>query len=399
MSMVKHSIADLTRSELVGKSVLVRVDFNVPVLNGDILDDSRIRAALPTINYIVEHGARCILVSHMGRPKGQVCDSLRLDQVAERLSELVDHTVLKLDDCIGDGVVKTIRERKDVDIFMLENVRFYSEEMDNDSMFAKRIAELGDLFVQDAFGAVHRAHASTQGVSAFLPTYAGFLVTKELQYLGDALTSPEQPFIAIVGGAKVSSKIGVLSHLLSVADCLVIGGAMAFTFLRAQGYQIGKSLCEEDKCDEALALLSEAKRLNKVVILPVDVVVSDSISECSTHQEVSVASIGESDIGVDIGSKSLRAIKDILSTAKTVIWNGPLGVFEIDAFSKGTCDVARYLAELDAVTIVGGGDSVAAVKKVGKERKMTHISTGGGACLEYLEGKVLPGVACIGNKV
>ncbi len=395
--MQKQSITQLSKKELAGKSVLVRVDFNVPIQDGNITDDSRIQAAIPTIKYILNNQGRCILASHLGRPKG-VDKSLSLNIVGQHLSKLLNLDVVTLTDCVGESVQVEIDNNKTAEVILLENVRFYKEETNNDSEFSKQLAAIADIFVQDAFGAVHRAHASTEGVAHFLPTYAGLLVEKELAYLGNILTTPKRPFVAIVGGAKVSSKIGVLSHLLSVVDTLIIGGGMAFTFLKAQGKEIGKSLCEDDKCDLALQLIEQAKSLGKQILLPEDIVVAEACEQNTHNFVVDVDNIPQTHMGLDAGPKSIASIKSIITSAQTVLWNGPLGVFEIAPFDQGTCAVAECLAECSATTIIGGGDSVAAVHKVGKADKMDHISTGGGACLEFLEGKELPGIACIGNK-
>ena len=395
--MHKLSIEDL--HDFKNKKVLVRVDFNVPIQDGVITDDSRIQAALPTLNYILERGGTCIVATHLGRPKGKVVDDLRLNLIAKHLECLVHYPMLKLDDCIGDSVQEKINNRTDIYLFLLENVRFYNEETQNDAKFAKQLASLADVFVQDAFGVVHRAHASTEGVSQFLPSFSGLLVNKELNYLQGALSDPKRPFVAIVGGSKVSTKLGVLKHLLDKVDELIIGGAMAFTFLKALGYNVGKSLCEDDKCEIALELLEKAKRLNKQIILPKDVVVSDDFKGNGVIKTVSVDAIPSELMGLDVGPISLSEIKQSLQGAQTVIWNGPLGVFEVDVFSKGTCEIARVLANSKATSIVGGGDSVAAVKKTGVSDKMDHISTGGGACLEFLEGKTLPGIACLKERV
>jgi phosphoglycerate kinase len=395
--MHKSSIEDL--HDIKDKKVLIRVDFNVPIQDGIITDDSRIKAALPTLNYILERGGTCIVATHLGRPKGQVIDELRLNLIAKHLKSLIHYPMLKLNDCVGDSVQDQIQNRTDIKVFLLENLRFYNEETQNDTKFAKQLASLADIFVQDAFGVVHRAHASTEGVSQFLPSFSGLLVNKELNYLQGALSDPKRPFIAIVGGSKVSTKLGVLKHLLDKVDELIIGGAMAFTFLKALGFNVGKSLCEDDKCDIALELIEKANQLNKHIILPKDVVVSDDFKGNGTIEIVSVDAIPAEMMGLDIGPVSLAEIKQSLEKAQTVIWNGPLGVFEVDAFSNGTCEVARALADSAAISIVGGGDSVAAVNKTGVSDKMDHISTGGGACLEFLEGKTLPGIACLKERV
>lgn len=394
--MQKLSIEDLT--DIKDKKFLVRVDFNVPMQDGVITDDSRIVASIPTLNYLLKRGGICIVATHLGRPNGEIVDSLRLNTVAEHLKTLLEYPLIKLDDCIGDSVKNEIQTNTVAKLFLLENVRFYKEETQNDTEFAKQLASLADYFVQDAFGVVHRAHASTEGISKFLPAYSGLLVNKELNYLQGALSKPERPFVAIVGGAKVSTKLGVLTHLLQTVDELIIGGAMAFTFLKALGFKVGKSLCEDDKCEIALDLLNQAKKLNKKIQLPTDVIVSDDFKGNGTIRSVTVENIPENMMGLDIGKNSLEEVKRSVQNAQTVIWNGPLGVFEVEEFSYGTCEVAKSLALSDAISIVGGGDSVAAINKTGVAEQMNHISTGGGACLEFLEGKELPGIACLGDK-
>jgi len=396
--MQKASIDDLNKEDLNNKTVLIRVDFNVPLENGNITDDSRIKAALPTLNYLINQGARCVIVSHLGRPKGKKETSLSLAPIAKHLATLINKNVLMCDDSIGNNIKETIKKRHDIALFLLENIRFYKEEENDDDNFSKELASLADIFVQDAFGTAHRAHASTAGVAKYLPSYTGLLVKKELSFLQNVFDQPERPLLAIVGGAKVSTKIGVLNHLLETVDYLVIGGAMAFTFLKAQGYPVGKSLCENDKCDLALALLNKAITLNKSILLPLDLVVSTSLNNLDDITIVNADTIPENTMGLDIGPKTIEAIESLIKLSKTVLWNGPLGVFEIDAFSKGTCEVAKQLATSNAITIIGGGDSVAAVHKVNQAKFMSHISTGGGACLEYLEGKELPGIACIKEK-
>ncbi|HBN08177.1 MAG TPA: phosphoglycerate kinase [Cyanobacteria bacterium UBA8530] len=391
---MKKTIKDL--SDLKGKRVLVRVDFNVPLKEGRITDDTRIRAALPTIEHLRQKGARVILVSHLGRPKG-VTENLRLDPIAKRLSELLKNEVKKVEDSVGASVKAAVDSMKEGEVLLLENIRFYPEEEKNDPEFAKKLAENADIFVNDAFGTAHRAHASTAGVAKFLPAVAGFLMQKEIETMGKALEKPERPFVAIIGGAKVSSKIGVIENLLEKVDYLVLGGGMIFTFYRAQGYSTGKSLVEEDKIELAKKLLASGDKL----VLPVDVVIGDSIEADHADGMVPPANIPSDKIGLDIGPKSAAQIAEILSKAKTVIWNGPMGVFENPAFAAGTEEVAKALAAATArgaVTIVGGGDSVAAVEKMKVADKMTHVSTGGGASLEFLEGLELPGVACLEDK-
>tara|TARA_Y100000748_G_C15501824_1_gene490423 strand:+ start:2368 stop:3567 length:1200 start_codon:yes stop_codon:yes gene_type:complete len=396
--MQKTSIEDLSKEELNNKIVLIRVDFNVPFENGIITDDSRIKAALPTLEYLLQQGARCVIASHLGRPKGKKDPSLSLAPIASHLSTLIKQDVFMCNDSIGNQIKETIKKQNDTKLFLLENVRFYEEEENNNETFAKELASLADIFVQDAFGTAHRAHASTAGIANYLPAYAGLLVKKELTFLQGVFDQPEKPLLAIVGGAKVSTKIGVLNHLLDTVDYLVIGGGMAFTFLKAQGYAIGKSLCEDDKCDLALALLDKALTLNKSILLPLDLVVSTAIDDTDSSYIVDAQNIPENTMGLDVGPQTIEAIESLIKLSKTVLWNGPLGVFEVEAFSKGTCEVAKQLATSNAITIIGGGDSVAAVHKVNQAKFMSHISTGGGACLEYLEGKELPGIACLKEK-
>lgn len=394
--MTKKTVRDI---DVAGKRVLVRVDFNVPLdKNGKVADDTRIRAALPTINYLIEQKAKVILASHLGRPKGKVDEKYKMDPVAARLSELLGRTVVKVDDCVGDAPRAAIEQMQPGDVILLENVRFYPEEEKNDEKFARRLAELADIFVNDAFGAAHRAHASTEGVAEFLPAVAGFLMEKELEMLGRLLAAPERPFVAIIGGAKVSDKIAVISNLLGKVDTLIIGGGMANTFLKAQGYDVGKSLLEIDKVDLAKGLMTEAKGKGVKLLLPVDVVVAPGAAPDAEQKTVPVDQIPAEWMALDIGPESVKRFTGELKTAKTVVWNGPMGVFEMEAFARGTEAIARALAEIDATTVVGGGDSVSAVKKAGVAGKVTHISTGGGASLEFLEGKQLPGVVALQDK-
>lgn len=398
--MSKKTIANLTAADLSGKRVLVRADFNVPLNDaGEISDDTRIRAALPTINDLVGKGAKVILSSHMGRPKGQVKEGLRLNPIAARLSELLGKPVKKFDDCIGDAVTAGINAMQSGDIALLENVRFYNEETDNDPAFAEKLAANADIFVNDAFGTAHRAHASTEGVTKYLsPSVAGLLIEKELEYLQNAIENPKKPLAAIVGGSKVSSKIGVIETLLDKVDKLFIGGGMIFTFYKARGLSVGKSLVEEDKLDLAKALEAKAKEKGVDLLLPTDVVVADNFAPDANDQTVSVEAIPDGWMGLDIGPDSIKVFEEALKECKSVIWNGPMGVFEFDKFAKGTEAIANALAaltETGATTIIGGGDSVAAVEKVGVAAQMSHISTGGGASLELLEGKVLPGIAAL----
>ncbi|MBD2149172.1 phosphoglycerate kinase [Pseudanabaena sp. FACHB-1277] len=397
--MAKKNLTSLTSADLAGKKVLVRVDFNVPQdENGKITDDTRIRAALPTIQYLAEAGARVILTSHFGRPKG-VTEGLRLTAVAARLSELLGKPVVKTDDCIGDVVAAQVDALSNGDVALLENVRFYAEEEKNDPEFAKKLASLADIYVNDAFGTAHRAHASTEGVTKYIDTaVAGFLLDKELQYLSGAIDNPQRPLAAIIGGSKVSSKIGVIETLLDKVDVLLIGGGMIFTFYKARGLSVGKSLVEEDKLDLAKALEAKAKERGVKLLLPTDVVVADNFKPDAESQTVSIENIPDGWMGLDIGPDSVKLFQDALADCKSVIWNGPMGVFEFDKFAVGTEAIAHTLAgltETGTITIIGGGDSVAAVEKVGVAEKMSHISTGGGASLELLEGKVLPGIAAL----
>jgi phosphoglycerate kinase len=395
----KKSIASLSAADLSGKRVLVRADFNVPVDDaGNITDDTRIRAALPTIKDLTSKGAKVILCSHFGRPKG-VDEKLRLTPVAKRLSELLGQTVVKCDDCIGDEVAGKIAAMANGQVALLENVRFYPEEEKNDPEFAKKLAANADLYVNDAFGTAHRAHASTEGVTKYLsPSVAGYLIEKELEYLQNAIEKPQKPLAAIVGGSKVSSKIGVIETLLDKCDKLFLGGGMIFTFYKARGLNVGKSLVEEDKLELARALEAKAKERGVQLLLPTDVVVADNFSPDANSQIVNINNIPDGWMGLDIGPDSLKVFQAALADCKTVIWNGPMGVFEFDKFAAGTEGIAHTLADISktgAITIIGGGDSVAAVEKVGLADQMSHISTGGGASLELLEGKVLPGIAAL----
>lgn len=398
--MVKRTVATLSAADLAGKRVLVRNDFNVPLDDqGKITDDTRIRAALPTIQDLTSKGAKVILSSHFGRPKGKVVDSMRLTPVAERLSELLGQPVIKCDDCIGDGVAAAIAGMQNGQVALLENVRFYAEEEANDPEFAQKLAANADLYVNDAFGTAHRAHASTEGVTKYLsPSVAGYLIEKELQYLQSAIENPQRPLAAIVGGSKVSSKIGVIETLLEKVDKLLIGGGMIFTFYKARGLSVGKSLVEEDKLELAKALEIKAKEKGVDLLLPTDVVVADNFAADANAQTVSVEAIPDGWMGLDIGPDSIQVFQSALAQCKSVIWNGPMGVFEFDKFAQGTEAIAHTLAQLTGqgvTTIIGGGDSVAAVEKVGVADQMSHISTGGGASLELLEGKELPGIAAL----
>ncbi|MGL5196189.1 MAG: phosphoglycerate kinase [Chroococcales cyanobacterium] len=398
--MPKKTVANLSASDLSGKRVLVRADFNVPLDDaGNITDDTRIRAALPTIQDLTGKGAKVILCSHFGRPKGQVNEKMRLTPVAKRLSELLGKEVIKCDDCIGDEVASKVQGMENGQVALLENVRFYAEEEKNDPEFAKKLASVADLYVNDAFGTAHRAHASTEGVTHYLsPAVAGSLMEKELQYLKGAIEEPQRPLAAIIGGSKVSSKIGVIETLLEKCDKLLLGGGMIFTFLKARGISVGNSLVEDDKLELAKSLEAKAKERGVAMLLPTDVVIADKFGADANTEIVSVENIPDGWMGLDIGPDSVKTFQDALADCKTVIWNGPMGVFEIDKFAKGTEAIAHTLSELTpkgTTTIIGGGDSVAAVEKVGLADKMSHISTGGGASLELLEGKELPGVAAL----
>lgn len=397
--MSKKSIANLTAADLAGKRVFVRVDFNVPLDNGAITDDTRIRAALPTIQDLLGKGAKVILGSHFGRPKGKVVESMRLTPVGDRLSELLGQPVVKCDDCIGADVAEKIAALDNGQVALLENLRFHAGEEGNDAEFAQALAANADLYVNDAFGTAHRAHASTEGVTHFLsPNVAGYLIEKELQFLQGAIEAPKRPLVAIVGGSKVSSKIGVIETLLDKCDKLIIGGGMIFTFYKAQGISTGKSLVEEDKLELATTLMAKAKEKGVEFLLPTDVVVADNFAPDANAQTVSINAIPDGWMGLDIGPDSVKTFQAALEGCGTVIWNGPMGVFEFEKFAQGTEAIANTLAGLTGsgtVTIIGGGDSVAAVEKVGVAEKMSHISTGGGASLELLEGKVLPGIAAL----
>ena len=397
--MSKKTIANLSAADLAGKRVLVRVDFNVPLDNGTISDDTRIRAALPTIKELITNGAKVILCSHMGRPKGKVVESMSLKPVAARLSELLGQAVTMCDDCVGDSVTAAIAKLDNGQVALLENLRFHAEEEGNDPEFAKQLAANADLYINDAFGTAHRAHASTEGVTHHLsPSVAGYLIEKELQYLQAAIENPQRPLAAIIGGSKVSSKIGVIETLLDKCDKLLIGGGMIFTFYKARGLSVGKSLVEEDKLELAKSLEAKAKEKGVDLLLPTDVVLADNFAPDANAKTTSIENIEDGWMGLDIGPDSVEVFKNALADCKAVIWNGPMGVFEFDKFAVGTEAIANTLAELTGTgttTIIGGGDSVAAVEKVGVAEKMSHISTGGGASLELLEGKTLPGIAAL----
>jgi len=369
------------------KKVIVRADFNVPLdkKTNDITDDKRIRESLPTIRFLIERGAKVILCSHLGRPNGKIVEPLRMDKIADRLQQLLNKKVKKLDDCIGDYIKQEISKMKDRDIIVLENLRFHPEEEANDDDFSKQLGELADLYVNDAFGTCHRAHASTYGIAKYLKSAAGFLVEKELNVMGKAMESPQRPFIGILGGVKVSDKIKLIENLLAKVDKLLLGGAMIFTFYKSQGVNVGLSKVDKDGIDLAKKILKDSK-----IVLPVDVVAADKFDADANAKVADVNSIPNKWMGLDIGPETIRKYEEILNGAKTVIWNGPLGVFEFDKFANGTKEIAKFLSGLKAVTIIGGGDSAAAVEKFGYADKLTHVSTGGGASLEFFEGKKLP---------
>lgn len=394
---MKKTVKDV---DVRSKRVLVRVDYNVPLdANGNVSDDKRITASLPTINYLLEQGARIILCSHLGRPKGEVKKEFSLAPVAKRLKELLPNVnIYFASDCIGEEAQQKAAALKDGEILLLENLRFHKEEEKNDPEFAKKLASLAEIYVSDAFGTVHRAHASTAGVAAYLPAVAGFLIGKELSIMGGALENPERPFVAILGGAKVADKIGVITNLLNKCDTLLIGGGMAYTFFKAMGYEIGDSLLDAESIDLAKQLMETAKEKGVKLLLPVDTVVAKAFAADAEHMTVSANAIPAGWQGLDIGEKTRELFAAEIKNAKTVIWNGPMGVFEFPEFAKGTEAVAKACAECGGTTIIGGGDSASAVKKLGYAEKMTHISTGGGASLEFLEGKVLPGVAALNDK-
>ena len=391
--MDKKTVRDL---DVAGKKVLVRVDFNVPLNDkGEITDDTRITASLPTIQYLLEQKAAVILMAHLGRPKGQVKPELSLAPVAKHLGKLLGKKILFAPDCVGEAAQAAASKLKPGHILLLENLRFHKEEEKNDMEFAEKLASLADLYVNDGFGVSHRAHASVEGVTHFLPAAAGFLLEKEIQYVGQAVTNPLHPFVAIIGGAKVSDKIGVISNLLDKVDTLLIGGGMANTFLAAQGYKMGKSLVEEDKLDLAKELLAKAKKNKVNMLLPTDLVMAAAFAPDAEHVTEKVKNLNQAYMALDIGAETSKTYAEALADAKMIVWNGPMGVFEMDAFCKGTEAVAKAVAKSRATSIVGGGDSVAAIEKLGLAKRITHISTGGGASLEYLEGKVLPGVAAL----
>ncbi|MFR0922752.1 MAG: phosphoglycerate kinase [Clostridia bacterium] len=394
--MNKKTVKDI---DLKGKKVFVRCDFNVPMdENQNITDNTRIKAALPTIKYLLEQNCKIILASHLGRPKGEVKPEYSLKPVAKELSKLLGKEVIMANDVIGEDATTKAENLKEGEMLLLENVRFHKEETDNDPEFAKKLASMAEIFVNDAFGTAHRAHASTTGIADYIPGVSGFLIEKELKFLGNAVNNPERPFVAILGGAKVSDKIGVIDSLLDKVDTLMIGGGMAYTFFKAQGYNVGNSLCEVEKTGLALEAMEKAKEKGVKLLLPIDTKIGKEFKPDTESKTVAWTEIPDDWEGFDIGEKTIEMFKNELKTAKTVIWNGPLGLFEFDQFAIGTNEIAKTLAELDATTIIGGGDSAAAVEKAGLADKMTHISTGGGASLEFLEGKKLPGIECLQDK-
>ena len=395
--MNKKTVKDI---DVNNKKVLVRCDFNVPIDSetGKITDNRRIKAALPTIQYLLDHNAKVILCSHLGRPKGEFNLKYSLKPVAEELSKLLNKDVKLAKDVIGESAKELTSNMKEGDIVLLENVRFHKEEEQNDPEYSKALASMAEIYVNDAFGTAHRAHSSTTGVADYLPAVSGFLIEKELEFLGGALENPKHPFVAILGGAKVSDKIGVIENLLDKVDTLIIGGGMAYTFYKAQGHHIGTSICEEDKLDLAKSILEKAQEKGVKLLLPVDNHVSSEYSNNGEEKMVDSTEIPDGFMGLDIGPKTIEKFEEAVKDAKTVVWNGPLGVCEFDKFATGTKAVATMLSKLDAITIIGGGDSAAAIEKLGLADKMTHISTGGGASLEFLEGKTLPGIACLQDK-
>jgi len=400
--MQKRNIKDFNENQLADKRVLVRVDFNVPLNEElEITDDTRIKATLPTIKYLMSHKAKVILMSHLGRPKGEVIEKLRLDPVTRRLSELLKQDVKKVNDCIGEEVEKAVLNMQKGEVILLENLRFYSEEEKNKPEFAKSLAKSADIFVNDAFGAAHRAHASTVGVAKILPSYAGFLMGKEIEVLSNLLENPERPFVVVLGGAKISGKIEIVQNLLSIADKILIAGGMSYTCLAALGYEVGNSLLEEYDLEIVKKMLKRAEKQGNKILLPIDLVITrKEVSENAESKLVRIDSIPKDGIGVDLGEKSLVMFEEEIKKARTIFWNGPVGVFEIEKYAKGTNKIAKILADLQgkAVTIIGGGDSIAAIDKAGLAERMTHISTGGGASLEFLGGKKLPGIEVLPEK-
>ncbi len=394
--MNKKTVKDI---DLKGKKVFVRCDFNVPMdENRNITDNTRIVAALPTIKYLLEQNCKLILASHLGRPKGEYKPEYSLAPVAKELSNLLGKEVIMANDVVGEDATSKASNLKEGEILLLENVRFHKEETENNPEFSKKLASMAEVFVNDAFGTAHRAHSSTTGIASYLPAVSGFLIEKELKFLGNAVNNPERPFVAILGGAKVSDKIGVIDSLLEKVDTLMIGGGMAYTFFKAQGYEVGNSICEMDKLDLAKSAMEKAKQKGVKLMLPVDTKIGKEFKADTESKTVEYTEIPADWEGFDIGAETIKMFSDELRNAKTVIWNGPLGLFEFDQFAIGTNEIAKVLSEIDATTIIGGGDSAAAVKKAGLEDKMTHISTGGGASLEFLEGKKLPGIDALMDK-
>lgn len=394
--MNKKTVKDI---DVANKKVFVRCDFNVPIdENGKITDNRRIVGALDTIKYLLDQNCKVILASHLGRPKGEVKKEFSLKPVADELSRLLGKEVKLADDIVGQSAKELTSNMQAGDIVLLENVRFDAREEKNDPEFSKALSSMAEIYVNDAFGTAHRAHSTTAGIAEFLPAVSGFLIEKELNFLGSSLENPERPFVAILGGKKVSDKIGVINSLLEKVDTLMIGGAMAYTFFKAQGYNVGNSICELDKLDLAKELMEKAKAKNVKLMLPIDTKVGKEFKPDTESKTVSWTEIPDGWEGYDIGEKTIALYKEELKNAKTIIWNGPVGLFEFDKFAIGTNEIASFLAELDATTIIGGGDSAAAVEKAGLASKMTHISTGGGASLEFLEGKKLPGIECLMNK-
>jgi len=402
IKLKKKTIEDLKEKQLEGKKVLVRVDFNVPLNEElEITDDTRIVAALPTIKYLISHHTKVILMSHLGRPKGKVVEKLRLDPVAKRLSKLLLQEVRKANDCIGEEVEKIVSNMQDREVVLLENLRFHPEEEKNDYEFSKKLANLADIFINDAFGTAHRAHSSTVGVAKILPSCAGFLMSKEIEVLSNLMENPERPFVVLLGGAKISGKIDIVQNLLDIADKILIAGGMSYTCLAAQGYAVGNSLLEEYDLEIVRKMLKRAEELGNRILLPIDLVIArKEVSEDAKSIMVGIDSIPKDGIGVDLGEKSLAMFEEAIKKARTVFWNGPVGVFEIDKFAKGTNRIARALADINgkAITVIGGGDSIAAIDKAGFTKKITHISTGGGASLEFLGGKKLPGIEVLPNR-
>ena len=400
--MQKKTIEDLKDNQLEGQKVLVRVDFNVPLNKElEITDDTRIKAALPTIKYLISHHAKVILMSHLGRPKGKVVEKLRLDPIARRVSELLKQDVKKSNDCIGEEVEKVVSNMQKGEVVLLENLRFHPEEEKNNPEFSKALANLADIFLNDAFGTAHRAHASTVGVAELLPSYAGFLIAEEIEVLSNLIENPERPFVVVLGGAKISGKIEIVQNLLSIADRILIAGGMSYTCLAALGYDVGKSLLEKYDLRIVFKMLKEAEEKGSKILLPIDLVVAiKEVSEKAVSKLVRVENIPKDGTGVDLGERSLVKFEKEIKKAKTVFWNGPVGVFEIEKYAKGTNRIAKILADMqgEAVTIIGGGDSIAAIDKAGLTEKMTHISTGGGASLEFLGGKKLPGIEVLPEK-